>query len=38
MIGLTHIPSFNIMINQRIHTVKIRERKMQEKGWLKVID
>lgn len=38
MIGLTHIPPFNIYLNQKILKVKIPQRKRQEKGWLKVVD
>jgi hypothetical protein len=38
MIGLTHITAFNILLNNRILEVQIKERKKKEKGWLKILD
>lgn len=38
MIGITHIPTFDVLLNENLYTVQIKERKRKEKGWIKVID
>jgi hypothetical protein len=38
MIGITHIPKFDILLNGNLRTVKIRERKGKEKDLVKIND